>query len=174
MTAARVDGSWVEDQGGCGSCSWEANHFTFVGGFIHQSIHPFILRCFRIQKNSGVFFFSFGGYSCALHFVLIFYRSVFWGLFSGAQQCGENYGNRWAHWVCHEWSYCWCSDPCGTRSCWDTGWFCHLSLSLSLSLSVSHLIIDLIFWGWKSCWMCLSFLSLSQPSFHHHIAAKDF
>jgi hypothetical protein len=58
--------------------------------------------------------------------------------------------------VCHEWSYCWCSDPCGTRSCWDTGWS-------SLSLHVSHLINDLIFWGWKSCWMCLSFLSLSQP-----------
>ncbi len=107
---ARVDGSRVEDQAGRGSCSWEANHFAFIGRLVST------LRCFCKFRNDTFFLFLFLIHGFNLWF-------FFWA-FTGTQQRGENYGDRWAHWMCHEWSNCRCTDPCGTWSCWDSG--CHL------------------------------------------------
>jgi hypothetical protein len=50
---ARVDGSRVEDQAGRGSCSWEANHFAFIGRLVS------ILRCFCKFRNDTFFLFLF-------------------------------------------------------------------------------------------------------------------
>jgi hypothetical protein len=50
---ARVNGSRVEDQAGCGSCSWEANHFAFIGRLVST------LRCFCKFRNDTFSLFLF-------------------------------------------------------------------------------------------------------------------
>ena len=53
------------------------------------------------------------------------YSLFFFNCFSGAQQCGENYGNWWAYRLCYEWIDCWCSYTCWTCTSWNSGTVCN-------------------------------------------------
>jgi hypothetical protein len=72
LIAVRINRSGVEDQAGCGSCCWEANHLSFVGAF---AFSPEML--WQIEKQCLLCLFVLLGKLLSNYFLVLIIHSVF-------------------------------------------------------------------------------------------------